>query len=215
MCPGPSVEDVAEDVKLVDGQPLDDVADGYDEVVGTAGVDNGVDDALYVGCLVDVLATLVEQFLDDVGEVGRQGLAHLRVGVFAGDVAANAHEPVDHDVVPFAEVALLDLDELELLLGIVDERAELALHGIADFVAEDFVDLALDVARGILHDVLEGAELSVQVGQEMLGALGEVQYGLQVDNLGAGLGHRGERLGEQVEVSEVVFDVVVMMGAHS
>ena len=72
-----AVVDVAEDVELVDGEPLYDVTDGADEVVGASGGDDGVDDDADVGSLVLVVAALVEQLLDDVGEVLWQRLAHL------------------------------------------------------------------------------------------------------------------------------------------
>ena len=64
-----SVVDVAQDVQLVDGQTLDDVADGHDEVVGTTCRNDGVDDDADVGGFVAVAQTLVKQLLDDVGEV--------------------------------------------------------------------------------------------------------------------------------------------------
>ena len=122
-----AVVDVAEDVELVDGQPLYHVADGADEVVGSACRDDGVDDHGHIGGLVLILRTLVQQFLDDVAEVLGERLAHLRAGVFRGDVAAHFHQLVDGDAVPVVDVLLLGLDELQLLLRIVDERAEFLL----------------------------------------------------------------------------------------
>ena len=122
-----AVEDVAQDVELVDGQPLYDVAECYDEVVGASCGDDGIDNDVDVGGLVVVLGALVEQLLDDVGEVLRQRLAHLRAGIFAGDVATHLDQLVDGDVVPVVDVLVGSLDELQLLLRVVDERAELLL----------------------------------------------------------------------------------------
>ena len=59
VCAWSSVEDVAEYVQFVDGEPLYDVGDGYDEVVSATCVDDCVDDSLYVGCFVDVVGALV------------------------------------------------------------------------------------------------------------------------------------------------------------
>ena len=141
-----SVIDVAQDMQLVDGQTLDDVADGHDEVVGASCGDDGIDDDTDVGGLVAVAQALVEQFLDDIGEVGREGLAHLRTSVLRRDITTHLHQLVDGDAVPVVEILLLRLDELELLLRIVDERAEFLLLRLADVVAEEFVHLSLDVA---------------------------------------------------------------------
>lgn len=74
---GASVVDVAQDVQLVDGQPLYHLGYGHDEVVGPARGDDGVHDDVHVGRLVSVLRVLMEQFLDDIGEVGGQRFPHL------------------------------------------------------------------------------------------------------------------------------------------
>ena len=79
----PTVVDVAKDMKLVDGEALDDVGDGHDEVVGSSCGDDGVDDDIHVVGLVLILRPLMEKLLDNVGEIGRQRFANLRTCVFA------------------------------------------------------------------------------------------------------------------------------------
>ena len=69
MCTRTSVEDVSEDVQLVDGQSLDDVTDGDDEIVGTPCCDDGIDNDVDVGGFVRVVSTFMQQFLDNIGEV--------------------------------------------------------------------------------------------------------------------------------------------------
>ena len=64
-----TVIDVAQDMQLVDGQALDDVADGHDEVVCPPRGDNRIDDDADVCSLVAVAQALVEQFFDNIGEV--------------------------------------------------------------------------------------------------------------------------------------------------
>ena len=77
-----SVVDIAEDMELVDSKALDDITDGADEIVGTTRRDNRIDDNADVGSLVVVGEALVQQLLDDIGEIVRQRLAHLRSRVF-------------------------------------------------------------------------------------------------------------------------------------
>ena len=59
-------------VQLVDGKTLDDIGNGHDEVVGTTCGNDGVDNYVDIVGLVLVFRPLVEQFLNDVGEVLRQ-----------------------------------------------------------------------------------------------------------------------------------------------
>ena len=61
-----SVVDVTENMQLVDGQPLDYITDGADEIIGTACRNDGVNNHTDIGRLVDVGKALVEQFLNDI-----------------------------------------------------------------------------------------------------------------------------------------------------
>ncbi len=182
MCTGTAVEDVAEDVQLVNGQSLDDVADGDDEIVCTTSGDDGVNNDVDIGGLVGVVRAFVEQFLDDVGEIFRQGFPHLGARVFAADVAADSHQPMDGDVIPVLHVVFGGLDKLYFLLWVVDECTQFALFLVADIAVKEFADLALDVSRSVLQHVLEGFALSVQVGQKMLGTFWQMEYGFEIDD---------------------------------
>ena len=59
--------------------------------------------------------------------------------------------------------------------------------------------------------MLKGLVLAMQVGQEVFCALGQVKYGLQVDNLCAGLGHSWERLRQECKVAQVAFYLVFLL----
>ena len=202
--PGPAVEDVADDVQAVDRQPLDHVAHGDDEGVGPADRDDRVQDAVEVVLLGGARRVrLVEQLLDHVGEVGRQHLAHLRAGVLHRDGAAYLRELVERHLVPVVQVGFARLDEPELLLRIVDQRAQLAHLRLAQRVVEHLVHLLPDDPRGVLQHVAEGFVLPVEVRQEVFGPLREVQDGFQVDDLGACIGNGRELLGQQSEILQV------------
>ena len=51
--------------------------------------------------------------------------------------------------------------------------------------------------------------LTMDIGKEVLRALREVKDGLQVDDLRTGLGHRRERLGQELQVSHVMIYVIM------
>ena len=99
---------------------------------------------------------------------------------------------MDGDAIPVLNILLLGLDKFQLLFGVIDERAEFFLLALADVVAKELIHLTLDVARGILQNVAEGITLAVDIGQKMLGAFRQGHDSLKVDNLGRGIGNRGE-----------------------
>ena len=201
--PRSAVVDVAQDVQLVDGQPLYDVTQGADEVVGAPRRDDGVHDDRHVGRLVLVVGTLVQQLLNDVRELLRQRLAHLRARVLRRHVAAHLHQLVNRQVVPVVHILLCRLDELQFLFGVVDQRAQLLLLRLAYRVAENLTHLALDVARRVLQHVLEGLVLAVNVGQEVLRTLRQVHDSLQVDYFLRRVGYCRERLRQQSQVVHI------------
>ena len=110
MRAGAAVVDVAEDVELVDAQTLNHVAHGLDEVLGLAGEDDGLDDAVEVGLLLVVVGSLVEELLDDVGIAAGQGFAHLRARVFRRHGAHHLDQLIERDLVEVGEVCLGLLD---------------------------------------------------------------------------------------------------------
>ena len=71
MRPVSSVEDVAQDVERVDGQALDQLAEGDDEIVGSTGADDGINDYTDIGLAVRKHGVVMQQFLNDVGEFFR------------------------------------------------------------------------------------------------------------------------------------------------
>ena len=192
MGSGAAIVDVAQNVQLVDGQTLDDVTDGADEIIGTTCRYDGVDNHTHIGRLIVVAQTLVQQLLDDIGKIARQRLAHLGAGVLAADVAAHLYQLVDGNAIPIVDILLLGLDELQLLLGIVDEGAKLLLLALADIIAKEFVYFSLDVTGGVFQDVAKCLALAVYIGQKVLCALGQGHNSLEVNNLGRCIGNRGE-----------------------
>lgn len=217
MRPRPAVVNVAHDVQPVDGQALDYVADGHDESVRPPDGDDRAQDAVEVLLLVGRSRGigLVEQLLDDVGEVLGQCLAHLGAGVFGRNVAAYLRKLVERDAVPVVQVALLALDKLQFLLGVIDQRAEVAFLGLAERISKNFVHFLPDHARGVFEYVLKCLELPVEVREEMLGSFREVEDRFEIDDFGRRIGHGGEFLGEEPEVFQVGRVVSLLLyGSH-
>ena len=201
---GPAVEEVAHHVQVVDGEALHEACEGDDEVVRAARVDDRVDDAAVVAlAAVPLAGGGVEELVDDVGVLGRHGLAHLGAGVGVGEVARQPHEPHEGDRVPLVGGDALLAQAAQLAVRVVDERAEVGLLGARELEPEGVCDALAYDARAVAEDVLEGVVLAVDVRDEVLGPLGQVEDGLEVDDLGVGGADGRELLREQLEVLAV------------
>ena len=196
--PGPPVEHVPHHVEPVHHHPLDEVAHGYDEALSPVDVDDGGDDVLVVVPLVVELVVGVEELVDDVGVLLGQGLPDLGAGVLGGHQAAHVDEPVEGDAVPLLQVLCVGGHLGELFLGVVDEGGQLVPVGLGDAGGEEGVHLLPHHAGGRIEDVEEGLILPMDVRDEVLRALGQVQNGLEVDDLTAGRLHRGVLAGEHL-----------------
>lgn len=80
------------------------------------------------------------------------------------------------------------------------ERAEVCLLVSGELHGKGLPDALADDAGAVVEDVLEGLVLTVHVRDEVLGALGQVENGLQVDDLGEDGLRRRELLGEKLQV---------------
>jgi len=201
----PAVEDVADEVHVVHRETLDERGERANEVVGRAGVYDRVDDALMVGetCL-SLVGRDVEKLVDDVGVLDGHRLADLGARVRAREMAGETYEPHERDGVPLLSGVALVVNSSELGLGVVDERAEVGLLVLGDLELEGRLHTLADDAGAVVEDVLEGLVLAVDVRDEVLGALGQVEDGLEVDDLGVDrLGGR-ELLREKLEILEAL-----------
>ena len=186
---------------MVDGKALDERGQRADEVVGAAGVDDRADDALVVGqALLSLVVGGVEELVDDVGVFDGHGLADLRARVGAREASRQAHEAHEVYGVPLPGEASLLAQAAQLHVGVVDQGAEVGLLLGGELELEGGAHPLADDAGAVVEDVLEGVVLAVDVGDEVLGALGQVEDGLEVDDLGVGGAGGGELLGEQLEV---------------
>ena len=122
--------------------------------------------------IVVLVRMRVQQLVDDVGVIARDGLTHLGAGIAARKRTGNHNELVEHGLVPGGGVLVLAADKLDLLARVVDERAQLALFVKGERVAKDLVDMFAHDTRAVVEDVHKGFVLAVHVAHKMLGALG-------------------------------------------
>ena len=113
---------------------------------------------------------------------------------------------MEGDAVPLLQLLLapgLGGDHAELFLGVVDEGGQLVPLRLGYAGGEEGVHLLPDHAGGRIEDVKKGLVLAVDVGDEVFGALGQVQNGLEVDDLAAGRLYGGVLAGEHFQIAQV------------
>ena len=79
---------------------------------------------------------------------------------------------MDGDAIPVLNISLARLDDLQFLLRIIDERAELFLLRLSDIVAKEFVYFSFDISRGVLQHMTESFTFTMYISQEVLCAFG-------------------------------------------
>ena len=60
-CTRSAVEDIANDMQRVNGQRMNEIRYGYQQLIGTAGLDDGIDDGVVVGVAVVLLEVRLVQ----------------------------------------------------------------------------------------------------------------------------------------------------------
>ena len=189
MRPRTTVEDISQDMERINGQALDQLTERRDEIVGSTGADNGIDDDTHISLPVRKHGVVVQQFLNDVGEFLWQGFAHFGTGIFRGYILAYGNQLVQCCQIPAVYIAFLCFDQMKLLLRIINQGAEFFPFMVAQGISENFFDFSFDGSGSISQYVLEGFVLTVKVGKEMLGSFRQVDNRFQVDDFSTGSGY--------------------------
>ena len=201
----PPVIDVADEVQMIERKTLDEHAHGLDEVRRLAAFDDRLDDGSVIRLLVDCEIALGHELLDDVGVIGRHGLAHLRAGVLPRRLLRHGHQPQQRFGVPGIGIRRTLKLYRHLLARVEDQRGKRALLGIGERVSERVLELELHSTRPVSQYVRESLVFAMDVRCEHLGALREVQDGGQVDYLGGSLGRCGKRPCQQLQIPFLAF----------
>ena len=118
-------------------------------------------------------------------------------------MAADLDQPVEGDAVPFLHVVVFVGNQGQLCGRVVDQGSQVIPVPLGHGGAEKLVQLVLDLAGAGVQDMQEGFVLTVDVGHEMLGALGQVQNSPQVDDLRARRLNGGVLFGKQPQIVQL------------
>ena len=208
VCAWAAVEDIADDVQVVDDQPLDQIAHGDDEFLGAVGFDDGRDDRIEIFAFVINIVVFVEKFIDDVAVPARQRAAHLGTRVLGGAQTADFKQAAECDAVPLGAVGRGLSQLLEFFFGIIDQRCELGALVGRQAVAQDDIHFFAYSARGVVEDMYESVCFAMQVAHKVFGTLGQAEDCLQMDDLTACSAHIGVLQRQQAEVFLAVGAVI-------
>ena len=189
-----TVVDIAQNMKLVDAESLNHSTKSNDEIISTAGGNDGLDDGTHIISLVLVFRVLMKKFLNNIGEIDRQRLAHLGTRIFTGNITADINKVMDGDMIPIYNVGLCLLHQLQLLLRIVNQSAKFTLLISTKCVTKKLMHFSSDVTRSILQDMLKRFIFSMNISQKVLSAFGQIENRTQVDNFRTGIRYRRKRL---------------------
>ena len=78
----PPIENVPDNVEIVNGQVLDQAAQGCDKLVRNAVVDDGMDNFIVIELFILVVSVHMEQLINGVGILLRHLFADLGPGIF-------------------------------------------------------------------------------------------------------------------------------------
>ena len=179
-----AVEEIADDVQAVDGEPLDEHAERLDEARAAVDLHDRREEAAMVLRLRRVLLGARVKKLDDDGLVSLgDEAAHLARRILVAHELRQFQKPREILPIPGGRVLALGVHALDLLLRVVDERAELPLLLVRHAVGEDILDLLADDPRAVVQYMEKRFILAMQIAHEMLDALGQAELRLQGDEL--------------------------------
>ena len=174
--PGPSVENIPDDVEPVDGQGADQGAGGDDKLLRNAGIQNGSDDFVVVEVLVHVVGD-VQQLVQNIGKAGRHFGTDFTAGVLGGNGVAHHNQPVHGDPAPFVRQLPHPPEPFDFFLGPIDQHSQgFSVVGGNAFV-ENQVDFGTDHPGSGTDQFQKGVVLPMQIAEKIFRPLGQRTQG--------------------------------------
>ena len=180
--PVATVEEIADDMQMGDGEPLHERREILDERSARIRLHDAREQALLIRELRRVrLGARAEELDDDRAQALRNHRRQARRRILVAHELREREQARDVLPVPGRRRAPRRRHLLDLLLRIIDERAELRLLLAAQPRAEHIVHLLADDTGAIIQDMEKRRILAVQITHEMLDALRQHELPLQID----------------------------------
>ena len=201
--PGTSVIDVPYNVQIVNGQVLNQVAQGNDELVRRIILNDGMYDFVIVQFLVIVVVVHVKQLVNDVGKFLRHLFADLGAGVLGGHLLAALYQAVDGDFLPILGVVPLLHHTGQVPLRIINQVGQLYLLLLRNQVAECLLDFLPGDTGRRPQQVYERLILPVQVAEKVFCSLRKAANRCQIDNFAGGFLNCGVFFCQELKICQI------------
>lgn len=126
-----TVKNISQDMKVIDNKTLDQLCQGYDEILRTADLNDRIYDRIIISFFVQDFCLLRDQFLDHISIICRQCLADFGSGIFGCSGLADFDQTVQRDLVPIFHIFFYLFDQTHLFFRIVDKRSQRTLVTVA------------------------------------------------------------------------------------
>ena len=191
---GAAVKQVAHNVQLIHGQPLDELTQADNETVRAAIFNNTAHDLAIIEVFIVVLKMGVEQLVQNITAAGGQAGTHMLPGVLGRNQTAEINEAEQRLGIPLLQrllVRALGLELGQFLIGVIDQRCQLGTVRLRDRIPQHDIHFFADDAGGRVQDMYKGFVFAVQIAHKMLGTLGQLEQSLGTDDLAGRRSLRG------------------------
>ena len=200
---GSPVVNISQDVKMVYDHGLDQITERRNERLRASDLDNGIDNRIIIGFLVQNLRFFCDQFLDDIGKIPWKSLADLGSGVFGGSSLAHLDQTVKRDLIPVVKILFRFPDQVHFLGRIIDKCSQGVFVRLRERSPEYLVNFLLHRSGTVFQHVGKSLVLSVHIRQEMFRPLRQIQNRRQIDDLRGSLRNRRIQLRQTLQIPQL------------
>ena len=123
----PSVENISDDMQVINGKVLDQMAECDDKIIRHLDINNRIDNLTVIDLLIVIVVIHVEKFIDDVGKFLRHLLSHLGTGIFGRYLLANLNQTIDCNLLPILCIPILLTQFADHPFRIIDQICQMNL----------------------------------------------------------------------------------------
>ena len=175
MRPRTSVINVTHDMQMIYDKLLDELTNCNNKFRSPSDPDDRVHDFIVISLFILHLGLFRDQLLYDICKILWQRLADLGTRILGGNTLCDLHQTIQCDLVPVLQIVLLFHDNIQLFVGIIDQRRQTFFVLIAQSISKFFVNLAADRTGSVFQYMIELLIFPMNVCQKMLRALWQVQ----------------------------------------
>ena len=179
-----AVINVAHNMQMIHRQPFDQIGQRINEGTEAAGLPDGIQNFGMIHIPVLIFVRLgMEQFVQHITEIFRHGLTYFGTGVLGRQKPRQPQQAAQGRFGPGLRHQPHFNQHIQFLFGIINQCTKVLAVPVIHALGKKHVHFFPDDAGAVVQNVVKGFVLPVQVAHEMFRALGQIDDGLQVDDL--------------------------------